>query len=157
MRCPYCESTDNRVLDSRMTDEGHSVRRRRECSCGRRFTTYERFEESLLMVAKKDKRREKFDRSKVLRGVLRACEKRPVSGNQIEQMVTAVERSFRQQGKNEVTVEQIGEEVMERLRALDDVAYVRYASVYKEFKDVSRFIEELKVLEAFKNTQEQET
>ena len=109
------------------------------------------------MVAKKDKRREKFDRSKVLRGVLRACEKRPVSGAQIEQMVTAVEQSFRHQGRGEVTVEEIGEEVMERLRGLDDVAYVRYASVYKEFKDVSRFIEELKVLEAFKNTQEQET
>lgn len=141
------------MLDSRLTDEGYSIRRRRECpQCSRRFTTYERFEESLLMVLKKDRRREKFDRSKILRGLVRACEKRPVSGVEIEGLVGAVEQHFRNQGLGEVSGEQIGEQVMERLRSLDEVAYVRYASVYKAFKDVSQFVEELKVLDAMRGT-----
>ena len=155
MRCPYCDQTDNRVLDSRLTEEGHSIRRRRECSdCKRRFTTYERYEESLLMVIKKDRRREKFDRTKLLRGLLRACEKRPVSAVQIEAVVSSVEQHFRHQGRSEVAVDELGGQVMEHLRELDEVAYVRYASVYKEFKDVSRFIEELKVLDALRESLE---
>lgn len=145
------------MLDSRLTEDGNSIRRRRECAgCKRRFTTYERVEESLLMVVKKDRRREKFDRSKVLRGLLRACEKRPISGGDIERVVVAVEQHFRNRGKGEVTVEEIGEQVMQHLLHMDEVAYVRYASVYKEFRDVTRFIEELKVLETLRSLSERD-
>lgn len=145
------------MIDSRLTEDGHSIRRRRECeACGRRFTTYERFEETLLMVVKKDRRREKFDRSKILNGFLRACQKRPVSYEQIEQSVNQIEQTLRHRGDTEVSGQEIGELVMKTLRDLDEVAYVRFASVYKEFKDVSRFVEELKVLEKFRQTLEQE-
>ncbi|MBI3926675.1 MAG: transcriptional repressor NrdR [Armatimonadetes bacterium] len=153
MRCPFCGVVDNRVLDSRTTEDGHSIRRRRECDgCKRRFTTYERFEESLLMVVKKDGRREKFDRRKMLDGILSACQKRPVSYEAIERVVTSIEQHFRNRGNTEIGVEEIGGQVMEHLRSLDEIAYVRFASVYKEFKDVSRFVEELKVLDQLRRT-----
>lgn len=148
MYCPFCEHHDTRVLDSRVTEDGRSIRRRRECSrCRRRFTTYERHEETPLLVVKKDGRREQFQRSKILAGLVRACEKRPVSGPQIETVAAQIEQDLRSRGETEVSAEEIGEQVMASLRRLDEVAYVRFASVYKEFKDVSRFAEELRVLE----------
>lgn len=151
MRCPYCSHPDNRVLDSRLTDEERSIRRRRECGhCEKRFTTYERFEETVLMVVKKDGRREKFDRQKILHGLLRACEKRPVTGEQIEGLTSSLESALRQKNRNEIPVTEIGERLLEQLRSLDEVAYVRYASVYKDFNDVSRFIEELQTLPSYK-------
>lgn len=138
-----------------MTDEERSIRRRRECAdCKKRFTTYERFEETVLMVIKKDGRREKFDRQKLVHGLLRACEKRPITGDQIESLSSSLEASLRQKNRNEVTVSEIGERILERLRDLDEVAYVRYASVYKDFDDVSRFIEELQNLSSFQRSEE---
>lgn len=152
MRCPYCSNLDNRVLDSRLTDEDRSIRRRRECNdCKKRFTTYERFEETVLMVIKKDGRREKFDRQKLVHGLLRACEKRPITGEQIESLTSSMEASLRQKNRHEVPVNEIGERILERLRELDEVAYVRYASVYKDFNDVSRFIEELQNLSSYRS------
>ena len=151
MRCPHCSHSDNRVLDSRLTDEERSIRRRRECAnCEKRFTTYERFEETVLMVVKKDGRREKFDRKKIFHGLLRACEKRPLTGEQIEGLTSSLEASLRQKNRNEITVTEIGERILEQLKILDEVAYVRYASVYKDFNDVSRFIEELQTLPSYK-------
>lgn len=151
MRCPYCSHPNNRVLDSRLTDEERSIRRRRECAhCEKRFTTYERFEETVLMVVKKDGRREKFDRQKIVHGVMRACEKRPVTGEQVEELTSSVESALRQKNRNEIPVAEIGERILEQLRSLDEVAYVRYASVYKDFNDVSRFIEELQTLPSYK-------
>jgi len=151
LRCPYCSHPNNRVLDSRLTDEERSIRRRRECAtCEKRFTTYERFEETVLMVVKKDGRRAKFDRRKVLHGLLRACEKRPLTGDQIEGLTSSLEASLRQKNRNEIPVSEIGDRILEQLRGLDEVAYVRYASVYKDFKDVSRFIEELQNLQSYK-------
>jgi transcriptional repressor NrdR len=140
------------VLDSRLTDEERSIRRRRECNeCKKRFTTYERFEETVLMVIKKDGRREKFDRQKLVHGLLRACEKRPLTGEQIESLTSSLEASLRQKNRHEVPVSEIGERILERLRELDEVAYVRYASVYKDFNDVSRFIEELQNLSSYRS------
>lgn len=148
MHCPFCEHSDTRVLDSRLTEDGRSIRRRRECSrCRRRFTTYERYEETPLLVVKKEGRREQFQRRKILDGLLRACEKRPVSYDEMEAIATRIEQDLRNRGETEVSADAIGEQVMEALRRLDEVAYVRFASVYKEFKDVSRFAEELEVLE----------
>ncbi len=153
MRCPYCSHLDNRVLDSRLTDEDRSIRRRREChGCQRRFTTYERFEESVLMVIKKDGRRERFDRQKVLHGLLRACEKRPLSGDRIEELAASLETSLRQENHHEVPASAIGDLVLEKLKEADPVAYVRYASVYKDFDDVSRFIEELQTFSKAKKS-----
>lgn len=150
MRCPYCSHADNRVLDSRLTDEERSIRRRRECAnCEKRFTTYERFEETVLMVVKKDGRREKFDRQKIMHGLLRACEKRPITGEQIEGLTSSLEASLRQKTRSEIAVAEIGERILQGLRELDEVAYVRYASVYKDFNDVSRFIEELQTLPSY--------
>lgn len=152
MRCPYCSNPDNRVLDSRLTDEERSIRRRRECNnCKKRFTTYERFEETVLMVIKKDGRREKFDRQKLIHGLFRACEKRPLTGEQVENLSSSLEASLRQRNRHEVPVSEIGERILERLKELDEVAYVRYASVYKDFNDVSRFIEELQNLSSYKS------
>lgn len=140
------------MLDSRLTDEERSIRRRRECNeCKKRFTTYERFEETVLMVIKKDGRREKFDRQKLVHGLLRACEKRPLTGEQIEGLTSSLESSLRQKNRNEVPVSEIGERILERLKELDEVAYVRYASVYKDFNDVSRFIEELQNLSSYRS------
>ncbi|MBI2265600.1 MAG: transcriptional repressor NrdR [Armatimonadetes bacterium] len=148
MRCPFCQHPESRVLDSRMTEEGSCIRRRREClSCLRRFTSYERHEESSLWVVKKDKRREPFDRNKVLTGILKACEKRPISLNHIEQMANNVEREIRNRLDNEVSAMEIGQSIMDMLRHVDDVAYVRFASVYKEFTDARRFMEEVAQLD----------
>jgi transcriptional repressor NrdR len=147
MRCPYCGHPEDRVVDSREAQEGQATRRRRECAgCGRRFTTYERIEEILPSVVKKDGRREPFDRKKILEGLKRACQKRPVSAEQIEQIATAVERRVQEMGEKEVQSTVIGEAVMERLRALDPVAYVRFASVYRAFRDVGEFMSELEGL-----------
>ena len=145
MRCPYCSYKEDKVVDSRATAEESAVRRRREClKCGKRFTTYEYIEEVSLMVIKKDSRREPFDRKKVLAGVMKACEKRPISMEKMEEIVTQVERAIQKKSDREVSSRQIGELVMERLKKLDDVAYVRFASVYRQFKDVGQFMVELK-------------
>jgi transcriptional repressor NrdR len=147
MRCPYCAHAEDRVVDSREAQEGQVTRRRRECAgCGRRFTTYERIEEILPMVVKKDGRREAFDRKKIVEGLKTACQKRPVGSEQIEELVTGVERSLQELGEKEIRTNLIGERVMERLRALDPVAFVRFASVYRAFQDVGEFMSELQGL-----------
>jgi transcriptional repressor NrdR len=147
MRCPYCGHPEDRVVDSREAQEGQATRRRRECAaCERRFTTYERIEEILPAVVKKDGRREPFDRRKIVEGLTRACQKRPVAAEQIEELVTAVERSLQELGEKEILSHEIGERVMERLRTLDAVAYVRFASVYRDFRDVGEFMNELQDL-----------
>jgi len=147
VRCPYCHHADSKVLDSRATDEGASIRRRRECErCGRRFTTYERWEETPLMVIKKDGRREPFQRQKLLTGLIKACEKRPIPLAVLEQVVDDIEREARQRGDTEITSRQIGERIMERLRAIDEVAYVRFASVYREFRDLTALLGEVEKL-----------
>ncbi|HSP80771.1 MAG TPA: transcriptional regulator NrdR [Myxococcaceae bacterium] len=147
MRCPFCQEPENKVIDSRESHEGSVVRRRREClQCKRRFTTYERVEEIFPLIVKKDGRRETFDREKVLSGLKRACEKRPVSANQLEETVVSIERMLQGTGEKEVPSSSIGEEVMRRLQTLDEVAYVRFASVYRSFRDISEFMEELKDL-----------
>jgi transcriptional repressor NrdR len=147
MRCPYCGHVEDRVVDSREAQEGQATRRRRECAaCGRRFTTYERIEEILPAVVKKDGRREPFDRRKIVEGLTRACQKRPVAAEQIEELVTGVERSLQELGEKEIPSHEIGERVMERLRTLDAVAYVRFASVYRDFRDVGEFMNELRDL-----------
>lgn len=145
MKCPYCGYKEDKVVDSRSTAEESAVRRRREClKCGKRFTTYEYIEEVSLMVIKKDGRREPFDRKKILSGVTKACEKRPISMEKMEEIITQVERQIQKKSDREVSSSRIGELVMERLKALDDVAYVRFASVYRQFKDVGQFMVELK-------------
>lgn len=146
MKCPACYYSESRVLDSRPTDDG-AIRRRREClSCGRRFTTYERVEEIPVMVVKKDGKRQVFDRAKVLNGVLRACEKRPVSFEEMDGLVKDIEAEISSKMENEVSTTAIGEMVMERLKTLDEVAYVRFASVYRSFKDINTFMNELEAL-----------
>lgn len=145
MKCPCCGYKEDKVVDSRATQEESAVRRRREClKCGKRFTTYEYVEEVSLMVIKKDGRREPFDRKKVLSGIIKACEKRPISIEKMEEIVTSVERSIQKKSDREVSSSRIGELVMEKLKTLDDVAYVRFASVYRQFKDVGQFMVELK-------------
>lgn len=147
MRCPFCLHLDSKVLDSRQTEEGASIRRRRECmSCQKRFTTYERLDEMPFLVIKKDGRREPFSREKILSGMMRACEKRPISIETIENTVHEIEREVRSGLEREIHSDSIGELVMDKLRELDDVAYVRFASVYRQFKDIDRFIEELQQL-----------
>jgi transcriptional repressor NrdR len=145
MRCPFCGFKEDKVVDSRATAEEAAVRRRREClKCGRRFTTYEYVEEISLLVIKKDGRRESWDRKKVLAGIIRACEKRPVSVEKMEDVATQVERAIQKKSDREVLSSRIGELVMEKLKLIDDVAYVRFASVYRQFKDVGQFMVELK-------------
>jgi transcriptional repressor NrdR len=147
MRCPYCGHVEDKVVDSREAQDGLATRRRREClGCGRRFTTYERIEEVLPPVVKKDGRREPFDRRKIVEGVQIACQKRPVSAEQIEALVSSVERSVMESGDREIRTTAVGEAVMERLKALDEVAYVRFASVYRAFRDVDEFMNELEGL-----------
>ena len=147
MRCPFCSHIEGKVVDSRSSKEGDSIRRRREClRCGRRFTTYERIEEVAQMVIKKDGRREAFDRWKIKSGILKACEKRPVSLEQVESLIDDVERALFNSSDNEVSTEAIGSAVMDRLKDIDQVAYVRFASVYRQFKDLNEFMEELKGL-----------
>jgi transcriptional repressor NrdR len=145
MKCPFCGFKEDKVVDSRATAEEAAVRRRRECAkCGKRFTTYEYVEEVSLMVIKKDGRREAFDRKKILGGIMKACEKRPISIEKMEEIATQVERAVQKKSDREVSSSRIGELVMEKLKALDDVAYVRFASVYRQFKDVGQFMVELK-------------
>lgn len=145
MRCPFCSTDDTRVLDSRDSNEGAVIRRRRECeACKRRFTTYERVDELNPLVIKKDGRREPFDRDKLLMGLKKASEKRPVSVEQLEEIITGIERKLQETGEKEIPSTMIGEEVMRRLPALDEVAYVRFASVYRSFRDIAEFMDELK-------------
>lgn len=147
MKCPYCSFNEDRVIDSRPTDEGSAIRRRRECcNCLKRFTTYEKVESLPLMVIKKDKSREPFDREKLLNGLLRACEKRPISINDLEKMVEEIEIQLHNSLQREVTSNIIGEMVMARLKEMDEVAYVRFASVYRQFKDINTFMDELRKL-----------
>ncbi|HEY4002325.1 MAG TPA: transcriptional regulator NrdR [Candidatus Xenobia bacterium] len=149
MHCPYCTSDDSKVLDSRLTEEGSCIRRRRECVlCSRRFTTYERVEEMWPVVVKKDQRRERFERRKLLSGIDKACEKRPVSPEQKEALVMAVEQDIRSRGESEISTRDLGEMVLHHLRDRDAVAYIRFASVYREFEDLDSFLRELKRIEA---------
>ena len=147
MKCPFCDNPDTRVIDSRPTEEGHAIRRRRGCdTCNKRFTTYEKVEETILMVVKKDGKREAFDRSKLLRGIARACEKRPVTMAAMEAMVDEIERILGSTMEKEVASERIGELVMDQLKKVDEVAYVRFASVYRQFTDVNTFVKEIEKL-----------
>ena len=147
MKCPFCAEVENKVIDSRLSNQGAVIRRRREClGCQRRFTTYERVEEILPMVVKKDGRREAFDRQKVLEGLKLACQKRPVGADQLEAVVDGIERRLQEMGEKEVPSSVIGEAVMRELARLDEVAYVRFASVYRSFKDLGEFMSELKEL-----------
>jgi len=144
MKCPFCGFEDTKVVDSRMGKEGNNIRRRRECTdCERRFTTYERVEESLPMIVKKDGRRENFDRNKIIAGMRRACEKRPVPIATIEKFVDTLEQSLQESGEKEMDANRIGSAVMEALHEMDEVAYVRFASVYRQFKDINEFMSEL--------------
>jgi transcriptional repressor NrdR len=147
MRCPFCENDDTKVIDSRHTDEGHAIRRRRECEkCNKRFTTYEKVEEVILMVIKKDGSRETFDRNKVMNGIIKACEKRPVPIAEIEKIVDDIERGLNNLMEKEVKSTFIGELIMDRLKDLDEVAYVRFASVYRQFTDINTFVKEIEGL-----------
>ena len=147
MKCPFCNQLDDKVIDSRTAREGEVIRRRRECfGCHRRFTTYERIEENLPTIVKKDNRRETFDRAKVMTGLKKACEKRPISSDMLEAAVDRIEKRLQDSGESEVQARVIGEEVMRELHGLDQVAYVRFASVYREFKDIDQFMETIKSL-----------
>jgi len=147
MKCPFCNDPESKVLDSRMSKEMDTIRRRREClKCGKRFSTAERLEEGLPLVIKKDDRREVFDRTKILNGLNKACEKRPISITNIEKIVSRIEYNLLEKGEREIKATEIGEMVMDELRKLDEVAYVRFASVYRQFKDINEFMEELKDL-----------
>jgi transcriptional repressor NrdR len=147
VKCPFCDELEDKVVDSRMAKEGEVIRRRREClSCKRRYTTYERVEEILPVVVKKDGRRESFDRTKILLGMKKACEKRPISTGTIEAVTDRIEKRIQEMGETEIESRVVGEEVMRELHQLDQVAYVRFASVYREFKDIEQFMDELKTL-----------
>ena len=147
MKCPFCDELEDKVVDSRMAKEGEVIRRRREClACRRRYTTYERVEEILPMVVKKDSRRESFDRTKILAGLKKACEKRPISTATIEDVTDRIEKRIQEMGETEIESRIVGEELMKELHQLDQVAYVRFASVYREFKDIDQFMDELKTL-----------
>ncbi len=147
MKCPFCGEIENKVIDSRLSKDAHVIRRRRECLlCNRRFTTYEHIEEIPIMIVKKDGRREVFKREKVRSGMQRACEKRDISMDVIEEFIDNLERDLRETGKKEIPSQKVGELIMEALHKLDDVAYVRFASVYREFKDVNDFVSELRTL-----------
>ncbi len=152
MRCPYCGHDDSKVIDSRPTDEGVAIRRRRECiKCAQRFTTYEKVESLPIVVIKKDKTRELFNREKLLAGLTRACEKRPVETSALDKLVDKIESDLQNTLKREISTKEIGEKVMEGLKDIDEVAYVRFASVYRQFKDVSTFIAEVNKLLTDKN------
>jgi len=154
MKCPFCSSLESKVIDSRLAKEETSIRRRREClDCKSRFTTYERVEEVELLIVKKDGVREPFDRSKILTGMIKACEKRPISMDVIESFVSSLERELQERGDREVDSREIGERVINKLYEIDEVAYVRFASVYRSFKDVNQFMSELKELLKDKGTE----
>ncbi|MBW1668095.1 MAG: transcriptional repressor NrdR [Deltaproteobacteria bacterium] len=157
MKCPYCSMIENKVIDSRLSKDGRTIRRRRECTaCGRRFTTYEKLEEILPLVVKKDGRREPFSREKIIEGIKKACQKRPVSITRIEEFVDSLELYFQELGKKEVESKEIGEKVINSLKEWDEVAYVRFASVYRQFKDISEFMAELEeILRSRKEGEEQ--
>ncbi|HLR36177.1 MAG TPA: transcriptional regulator NrdR [Tissierellales bacterium] len=145
MKCPFCNFMESKVVDSRPTDEGQATRRRRECmGCEKRFTTYEKIEEIPIIVVKKDGNREPYDRNKLLNGIIKSCEKRPVSMNTMESMVDSIEKELSNSLEREITSEAIGELVMGQLKDIDEVAYVRFASVYRQFKDVNSFMEEIR-------------
>jgi len=145
MKCPYCDYYETKVIDSRPTDEGQAIRRRRECvKCSKRFTTYEKIEEVPLVIAKKDGNRQPYNRNKLLNGIIRACEKRPVSMKVMEDIVDEIEKVLYNSMEKEITTEYIGEMVMSRLKDTDEVAYVRFASVYRQFRDLNTFMDELK-------------
>ena len=147
MNCPFCAYEESKVIDSRPTDEGQRIRRRREClQCAKRFTTYEIIESLPIIVIKKDKSRETFNRNKIMTGLLRACEKRPVSIDMLDKMIDEIEITIQNTLDREVTSEKIGELVMEKLKGIDEVAYVRFASVYRQFKDINTFMSELNKL-----------
>lgn len=144
MKCPFCSNGENKVIDSRISKEGNAIRRRREClSCGKRFTTYEYVEEVLPVVVKKDGRRESFERDKILTGIKKACEKRPISMDRIDGIVDRIEQACQETQQKEISTVEIGGKVMEELHRLDEVAYVRFASVYRQFKDAGDFLDEL--------------
>jgi transcriptional repressor NrdR len=147
LKCPFCGYLDSKVIDSRPTDDSTSIRRRRECiKCGKRFTTYEKVEQVPILVIKKDLSREAYDRDKILKGMIKACEKRPVPIKKLEDLVDEIERDIYNSYEKEITSAQIGEMVMEKLKNVDEVAYVRFASVYRQFKDINTFMDELKKL-----------
>jgi transcriptional repressor NrdR len=147
VKCPFCDELEDKVVDSRMAKEGEVIRRRREClGCKRRYTTYERVDEILPVVVKKDGRRESFDRAKILAGLKKACEKRPISTATIEAVTDRIEKRIQEMGENEIESRIVGEELMKELHQLDQVAYVRFASVYREFKDIDQFMDELRTL-----------
>lgn len=153
MRCPYCGYLEDKVLDTRPTDEGSVIRRRREClKCQKRFTTYEKIESVPLVVIKKNGTRESFDRQKLLNGMLKACQKRPVAMSQLEKLADDIEAGFQNSFEKEVTSVKIGEMVMQKLKDIDEVAYVRFASVYREFKDIHTFMEEINKITKQKNS-----
>jgi transcriptional repressor NrdR len=144
MKCPYCTEIDNKVIDSRLSKDGRAIRRRRECvACGRRFTTYEKLEETLPMVVKKDSRREPFSREKIISGIKMACQKRPISITKIDEFVESLELYFQEVGRKEIDSKEVGERVINKLKEWDEVAYVRFASVYRQFKDINEFMAEL--------------
>jgi transcriptional repressor NrdR len=147
VKCPFCDELEDKVVDSRMAKEGEVIRRRREClGCKRRYTTYERVDEILPVVVKKDGRRESFDRTKILAGLKKACEKRPISTATIEAVTDRIEKRIQEMGETEIESRIVGEELMKELHKLDQVAYVRFASVYREFKDIDQFMDELRTL-----------
>ncbi|EJO5348060.1 transcriptional repressor NrdR [Clostridium botulinum] len=147
MKCPYCAYGESKVVDSRSTEDGSSIRRRREClKCNRRYTTYEKIETTPILVIKKNMSREYFDRNKMVQGLMKACQKRPVSRKQIEQIADEVERHISNEMLTEVNTDKIGEIIMKNLKKIDEVAYVRFASVYRQFKDINTFMEEIKNL-----------
>ncbi len=147
MKCPFCEFEESKVIDSRPTDEGEAIRRRREClSCAKRFTTYEKIETIPLMLVKKDGSRQMFEREKLLNGIIRACEKRPVATSDMERIVNEIESATQNLLERQISSQRIGEMVMERLPEIDEVAYVRFASVYRQFKDINTFVEEVNKL-----------
>jgi transcriptional repressor NrdR len=151
MRCPFCSATEDKVVDTRPSEDEQMIRRRRECiGCGRRFTTYERVEEAMPMVVKKDARREPYERAKILNGLHKACEKRPVSAESIERLADEIERYLRELGEKEIPSSKIGDAVLSRLRDIDDVAYLRFASVYLPFKDAGEIMHEVQRLIRFK-------
>ena len=153
MKCPYCTKIDNKVIDSRLSKDGRTIRRRRECvACGRRFTTYEKLEDVMPMVVKKDGRREPFNRTKIILGIQSACQKRPISVTRIEEFVDGIELYFQELGKKEIDSSEVGEKVINKLKEWDEVAYVRFASVYRQFKDINEFMTELE--EILKSKQE---
>ncbi len=155
MKCPYCTKINNKVIDSRLSKDGRTIRRRREClACTRRFTTYEKLEDVLPMVVKKDGRREPFNRGKIISGIGSACQKRPISVTRIEEFVDAIELYFQELGKKEIDSSEVGEKVINKLKEWDEVAYVRFASVYRQFKDINEFMSELE--EILKSKQDSE-